>query len=110
MWVATVLSLPLLWIDRARPFRAAPSVRPWLYAGVGLLALQSFLLIWTIGSSGDAAGANVVYGSRGLWSVIFVYVLREMTGDSEDLHNRAVMARRLAGGLLIGLSIALVFG
>jgi hypothetical protein len=69
------------------------------------------LLIWSIAHFGDAAGANVVYGSRGIWSVLLVVVLGKWVKSAEVMHGPGAFAKRLTGALVITIAIAaLVLG
>jgi drug/metabolite transporter (DMT)-like permease len=108
VWAA-VLSVGLLPLGNGR-WRAATAAGWWhLALGVGLLTLQSLVLITVIGKVGDAAGCNIVYGTRGLWSVLLVAVVGHWFGNRERHAGRAVMAWRLTGAGLILVGVVLVF-
>jgi hypothetical protein len=82
----------------------------YLAAGVALFTLQSLVLIRAIGAFGDAAGANVVYSSRGLWGIVFVWLIGSWFGNRE-LHAcppRVIWAR-VAGAVLVSIATVLVF-
>lgn len=106
--IATVISgIFIAAIDRRMP-HFPPSSRIFLSLGVVLMALQSTILIRAIGKFGDAAGLNVVYGSRGVWSVLLVWLFGRHFSQHERL-PRAVFMRRLAGAILIGAAVLMVF-
>lgn len=70
---------------------------------------QSLLLIWAIGRYVDAAGLNVVYGSRGIWSVLIVWLLGAFLGARERISGAKVLTQRLCGAALIAAAIVLAF-
>jgi hypothetical protein len=80
-----------------------------LALGVGLLALQSLILISAIGYFSDAAGLNVVYSSRGVWSVLVVWLVGHWFSVHERIHSGGLLARRLVAASLIAGAVALVF-
>lgn len=102
-----VLSLTLLPFFRA-PLRAMPAASwRWAAAGGTLLALQLTGVAWSIVTLG-ATTANVLYNSRGLWSVVLVWTIGPWFGNTEREHGRAVMTRRLIGSLILLSAIVLV--
>jgi drug/metabolite transporter (DMT)-like permease len=109
-----VLSLPLWW---ALPGPGAAADAPggngralWpLVIGSALMAIQSVLFVWTIGRFHDAPGANVVYASRGIWSVLLVQMLPAWFGGVEVFTTRGTFARRIAGATVMLLGVVLAF-
>lgn len=69
----------------------------------GLNGVQTAMLVWAIILAGDATLPNILYGCRGIWSVLLTLVVGTWLGLSED---RARMPRRLAGAALIAIAIA----
>lgn len=105
----TIISVPpILIADRQWP-RLTRGGGWFLAAGVGLMALQSLILIWSIAAFHDAAGANVVYGSRGIWSVLLVWLFGRYFSRQERLTSGAMVTQRLAGAVLIAAAVLLVF-
>ncbi|MFH1497300.1 MAG: EamA/RhaT family transporter [Verrucomicrobiota bacterium] len=91
------------------PLRAMPRAAwPWLLAGAVLLALQAAGMAWTLATHGDATAANVVYSSRGLWSVLLVWLVGHWFGNTEGRLPAAVLRRRLGGAALMIAAIGLV--
>jgi drug/metabolite transporter (DMT)-like permease len=84
------------------------AARKALVPGGMLLSLQSLLLIFAIVRYGNAAQANIVYSSRGVWSVVFVWLLGHYFANLE-LKNRSQghVFSRLTGAVLITLAIIL---
>ena len=102
-----VLSFGLIPFFRAS-LRAlpAPALR-WGLAGGSLLAVQAMGVAWCIVNIG-ATTTNVLYNSRGVWSVILVWTVGHWFGNVESAHGRSVMLRRLAGSALLLAAIALI--
>lgn len=104
-----VLALPLLWPHVLRsPRRREPGARGWMTVGVVLLGLQAFGMGTAIGLFGDATGANVVYGSRGLWSLLLLALLAGPLGIKDSVSDRRTMARRFLGAVFILGAVVLV--
>jgi ABC-type microcin C transport system permease subunit YejB len=61
-----------------------------------------------IGLFGDATGANVVYGSRGLWSLLLLALLARRLGINDSVFDRKTLALRVTGSMLILIAVALV--
>ena len=105
-----LVSFPLL-LPQAR--RAERGVKPpgfnrWAAAGVLLLGLQAVGMGVAIGLYGDATGANIIYGSRGLWSLLLLALVARQLGLQDSSSDRGTMLRRLLGGLLILAAVLLV--
>jgi len=105
-----VLALPLLWPHVIRPKKpaSAPGARGWMTAGVVLLGLQAVGMGTTIGLFGDATGANVIYGSRGLWSLLLFALLAQQLGITDSVFDRRTLALRVVGSVLILVAVMLV--
>ena len=88
--------------------RAPRAAWKWVLLAAGLSGLQSILITCAIGLWHDAAGVNVVYATRGLWSVALVWVVGHRFKNSErQAVGGRTMAWRLAGGLLILAAVVL---
>lgn len=103
------MSLPLLLLPGERG-RAVPR-NAWspLMIGAVLLMAQSMLLIWSIAEFRDAPGANVVYASRGVWSVLLVQLLGLRLTPAEHFATPGIFARRLVGSSVMMLGVFLAF-
>jgi hypothetical protein len=56
----------------------------------------------------DATAANVLYSSRGLWSVVAVWAIGHWFSNREQHLGAAVLRWRLAGALLMLVAVVLV--
>lgn len=91
------------------PLRAIPPPAwRWLGGGSLLLALQSALFVYSVGAFGDATVMNIVYSSRGLWSVVAVWLIGHWFANEEQKLPPSVLRSRLAGAVLILTAITLV--
>ena len=101
MFAAAVMSLALwpLFEGRVRDI-PRPAWGP-LLLGCVLLAAQALMLTRTLGLYPDTTRINVVYNSRGLWSVVAVWLVGHWWGNTERHAGRAVLLWRLAGAALL---------
>lgn len=100
-----------------RPFaKTAPShenspgavSRKWMLGGAFCLAFQAVMLVSSIAIYRQATVANVMYSSRGLWSVLAVWLIGHWFGNSEHHHGTKVLTSRLIGATLLLAAILLV--
>ena len=101
MGAAAVMSLAL-WPLFEGPLTGfpRPAWRPLLLGSV-LIGVQALLLTRTLGLYPDTTRINVVYNSRGLWSVVAVWLVGHWWGNTERHAGRAVLAWRMAGAVLL---------
>lgn len=104
------LSLPLLLPARKRRGIGvrAPGAAAWATAGVLLLGLQAMGMGTTIGLFGDATGANVIYGSRGLWSLLLLALVAHRLGIKDGVRDRSTLWLRVLGSIFILAAVSLV--
>ena len=57
---------------------------------------------------GQATLINILYASRGLWTVVLVWVVGHWFGNQERGHGHRVMARRMIGAGLLLVAVLLV--
>lgn len=94
------------------PLRTVPRAGwRWLAPGSLILAAQAAGMGYTMATHGRATAANILYSTRGLWSVLAVGLLGAWLGTAgEQKLPRAVFVRRLAGSGLMLAAVALVLG
>jgi drug/metabolite transporter (DMT)-like permease len=103
-----LLSFGLIPIFR-EPLRAMGRVNfSWLLGGAVLIGLQVTCVAYTVMVYGGATRVNILYNTRGVWSVVLVWVFGHWFGNTERNLGIAVLARRLVGALLLLAAIALV--
>jgi drug/metabolite transporter (DMT)-like permease len=92
------------------PLRALPAAaRSWTLWGCFLYAAEAVLFYIAISFYGKATAVNVLYSSRGLWSIFLVWCLGSYFGNTERQDaGPSVMAQRLIGASLLFLAIILV--
>ena len=75
----------------------------WAVGGGLTLGLQATGMAYAISVFHEVTTTNILYNTRGIWSVIIVWVIGHWFGNTEREHGSRVMLRRLAGaGLLLG--------
>jgi drug/metabolite transporter (DMT)-like permease len=84
-----------------------PALR-WLFGGGLVFVLQSMLFATVIASFGQATASNVIYSSRGLWSIVAISLLGHWFSSTEKELGRSILRWRLAGALLMFVAILLV--
>lgn len=103
-----LLSFPLLLPHIPRGRAANPGAWRWGTAGILLLAVQATGMAGAIGLFGNATGANVVYSSRGLWSLLLLALFARRLGVGESTLGPGTFALRLLGSVLILAAVVLV--
>jgi len=81
----------------------------YTFIGLFLLAVQSIGVALAIGFYQDAAGTNIVYASRGLWSVLVVWFVGHWFANEERQQGKGAMLGRVIGATLILSAVVLIF-
>ncbi len=91
------------------PLSALPArTLKWLLPGTILLGAQAILFVGTLAVYGRATTANVMYASRGLLSVIAVWIAGHWFKNRESHLGPRVLAGRMLGALFMLSAIVLV--
>ncbi|MEO0587094.1 MAG: DMT family transporter [Planctomycetota bacterium] len=106
--LALVLCVTLPPVTGERVFVWPKAGRVWLALTAAFFAGQALVLMWSLGTFGDPTGINVVYGSRGVWSVVLVAIVGLFSTSVETFHSRGVFLRRLGGSLAISGAIGVL--
>lgn len=106
-WVCAICSLWLMRRFNGPLFHLRGVALWWLLGGGVLIAIQTAILGGTIAFSGDPSGCNVVYSTRGLWSVIFAAIIARHVGLAEVNVPFKVMILRGVGAALLLAAIVL---
>jgi drug/metabolite transporter (DMT)-like permease len=103
-----LLSLGFIPLARSEP-RLSRQARRALAGGATFIALQALLLVSTMALFGDATAVNVIYSTRGLWSVLVVWWLGHWFDNSERASGVAAFRARLLGAGCLCAAVGLVF-
>jgi drug/metabolite transporter (DMT)-like permease len=94
--------------DRERTREERARARKPLLLGAVCLGVQSAMFVSTIGIYGRATAANVLYSSRGLWSVLAVWLVGHWFHNQEQHLGARILAWRVVGAALLLAAIVLV--
>lgn len=76
-------------------------------AGGAVLGLQATGMAFSIATYREVTTTNILYNTRGIWSVLIVWAIGPMFGNLERDHGTRVMLRRLGGALLLLIAVFL---
>lgn len=107
-WINALLSFGLIFRFSAPLSAIRVQAWPWLAGGAALLGTQSIIFVSTVAVYGKATSANIVYASRGLLSVVLVWMIGHWFANAEQHLGPTVMRWRMAGALLMMSAIVLV--
>jgi drug/metabolite transporter (DMT)-like permease len=108
LMISSVFSLAFVRRFRAPLSAISPPTWRWLLGGTLLIGGQAVVFVSVIAKWGQVAPVNVVYSSRGLWSVVLVWLFGHWVKSREQQLGPGVLAWRLAGAVFMMLAIALV--
>ena len=112
MVIGALYSVPLRFFDRARgvhgPDLNVGRYTPWLIAGAASFAVQGLMFITSVSIWRQATSANVLYSSRGLWSVLAVWGVGHWFSNREQHLGARVLVWRFVGAILLMAAIVLV--
>lgn len=80
----------------------------WTVGGGALLWLQCTGMVVAISLGHEVTRTNILYNTRGIWSVVLVWVVGHWFGNVERSAGRAVMTRRLLGAAILLGAVFLV--
>jgi drug/metabolite transporter (DMT)-like permease len=101
MGLASVMSLALVALFEGPLHRIPRSARGPLLLGALLLGLQALLLVRTLGLYPDTTRINIVYNTRGLWSIAAVWLVGHWWANTERHVGRATLLYRFSGAALL---------
>lgn len=85
-----------------------PELKGSLFWGSALIALQTLILLSFIAITGKATLINILYNTRGLWSLVLVWLIGHYFHNKERDISRRAFTQRLVGACLLFASILLV--
>lgn len=77
------------------------AARRFVFRGALLIMGQSMAMAMGLAWFNDPAAMNILYGTRGLWSLVLVWFAGRWFGNTERDRAQGVMGLRLTGSLLI---------
>lgn len=80
----------------------------WLGVGGALLGGQAVGMGFALALFGNATAMNIVYSSRGVWSVLLIWLAGHWFTNDERLLGRGVMVRRFIGAGMLLAAVGLV--
>jgi drug/metabolite transporter (DMT)-like permease len=106
-----VFSLAFLAFPPRRRFRWRAPEWGWAVLGAILMAAITAALVLAIGVTGQAALVNLIFNSRCVAGVVFVWAAGRWFGNREaEFSGRRAMARRLEGAALMLGALGLAMG
>ena len=111
MACAAAYSLPLRRFDARKTIPSeeiSPAYTRWVIGGAACFAVQGLMFITSISVYGQATSANVLYSSRGLWSVVAVWGIGHWFTNREQHLGAPVLAWRLVGAILMMAALMMV--
>lgn len=86
-------------------------IRTPLFIGAFLIGFQAMFIVFTLSVFGDATRVNVMYATRGIWSVVLAWIVAKRWGGSESsVPYRWMMIRLFGAILLTGAVILAILG
>jgi drug/metabolite transporter (DMT)-like permease len=95
------LSLMAMTLLPNRPPIAWNRATQWSLGGSTLIAAQSITLGLALAYFNDAVGVNVVYATRGMWSLVVVAMLGPLLGNRERHESGKAYGIRILAALLL---------
>jgi drug/metabolite transporter (DMT)-like permease len=108
---AAAYSLPLRRLDARQNTPDQPAARAyasWVIGGAVCFTLQGLMFMTSISIYRQATSANVLYSSRGLWSVVAVWAVGHWFTNREQHLGATVLAWRLLGAILMIAALMMV--
>jgi drug/metabolite transporter (DMT)-like permease len=100
-----LLSFGLIPLFEAPLLRMDPAVFRWTAAGAVVLSLQATGIAYCLGVFREVTLTNILYNTRGMWSVVLVWGIGHWFSNTERSVGPAIMLRRLAGAALLLLAV-----
>jgi drug/metabolite transporter (DMT)-like permease len=111
MACAAVYSVPLGRFEAPRTVptgRTPRAYTPWIAGGATCFAVQGLMFMSSISIYRQATSANVLYSSRGLWSVVAVWSIGHWFTNREQHLGARVLMWRFLGAILLMAAIVMV--
>lgn len=103
---SSLLMLPLF---KGRKLQVPRRAAPWLGLGCALLTGQALVLAYGLSNFRQATAINILYSTRGLWSIVLVWTIGSWFGNTERHAGGKALGMRLAGAVLMLAAVLIVF-
>jgi len=102
-----VMSLGLIPFFRAPLRDLARASWRWALAGGLTLSLQATGMAYSIATFHEVTTTNILYNTRGIWSVVLVWVIGHWFDNAEREQGARIMLRRLFAAMLLLAAVLL---
>lgn len=106
--LVAIYSLAFIPFFKRPAFTVAPGGWRWLGGGSVLLGVQALMMAFSLATFGHATALNISYGSRGIFSVLLIWMAGHWFSNEERSMGRGIMTRRLIGAALLMGALILV--
>lgn len=80
----------------------------WLLIGCLLMAIEEAAMFAVLGFSGKVTSINVVYSSRGIWSILLVVFIGHWFGNEEKRVGKRTMISRMTAAIILTAAIFII--
>jgi hypothetical protein len=101
------LSLGLIPLFRAPLGKLETASWRWAVAGGVTLSLQATGMAYSIATFHEVTTTNILYNTRGIWSVVLVWVIGHWFDNTERKQGTPIMLRRLFAATLLLVAVLL---
>jgi drug/metabolite transporter (DMT)-like permease len=106
--IVGILSLAFIPLFAKTRLKFSRQDTAWLALSIVFISFQAVAMGVALSRYGNATAINIVFSSRGMWSVLFIWWFGRLLGNDESLLGRRAFWQRLAGSALILIAIVLV--
>jgi drug/metabolite transporter (DMT)-like permease len=104
-----LLSFLMIPFFKGSLLQITPKAWPWVLLAAFGMGLQALLLNYTLARYQNVSAINVIYSSRGLWSVFFAIPVAILLSLPRERLTARMLWQRGIGALLLCVAIATVF-
>lgn len=106
--IVVALISVVMWLLQNRPsLRLSRTQRFWTWWAAFLIGIQAIGMGIALSYFNDATGVNVVYASRGLWTIVLVVVFGVALGNSEFRDTGRAFLWRVVGTVVLTTAIVI---
>ena len=80
----------------------------WVFWGGVCMSLELIFYCYALAFYSNPTTINILYSSRGIWSVLLIWLMGGYFGNTESQKGKSIMLQRLAGALVLFMAIILV--